>query len=189
MTFGDKIKERRAELGMTLLQLSEKVGVSEATIQRYESGRIKTPGMQRIRLIASILGVEASYLIGGNETTVVDSGDSNTHAQKMVSLSHTEQITIACLRNLPDAQRSAFRSLLLFVNDQNRDMAVMSERLRIATDLIKQEGLIRDLENCDDWIALDDSESNQDALDVSSIARAAADRAERGGYENGRTGS
>ena len=38
----EMIRSRRKELGLTLLQLAEKTGVREATVQRWESGNIKT---------------------------------------------------------------------------------------------------------------------------------------------------
>ena len=36
-----RIKERRLAQGLTLAQVAEKLGVKEATVQRYESGDIK----------------------------------------------------------------------------------------------------------------------------------------------------
>lgn len=33
------LKQRRAELGLTLKQVADAVGVSEATVQRWESGK------------------------------------------------------------------------------------------------------------------------------------------------------
>lgn len=37
-----RIKELRKAKGMTLLELANKIGVSEGTVQRYESGSIPT---------------------------------------------------------------------------------------------------------------------------------------------------
>ena len=37
---GAKIKKTRKENNMTLLELANKVGLSEGTVQRYESGNI-----------------------------------------------------------------------------------------------------------------------------------------------------
>ncbi|MGN0693193.1 MAG: helix-turn-helix domain-containing protein, partial [Oscillospiraceae bacterium] len=38
----EKIKRRRTEMGLTLGEVAEAVGVATSTIQRYESGRITT---------------------------------------------------------------------------------------------------------------------------------------------------
>ena len=40
MSIGKKIYERREALGLTLAQLADRMGVSEATVQRWEAGVI-----------------------------------------------------------------------------------------------------------------------------------------------------
>ena len=60
----EKIKERRAEIGLTLLQLANKVGVKEATAQRWESGAIKNIPYERIVDIANALKCTPQYLMG-----------------------------------------------------------------------------------------------------------------------------
>lgn len=41
MNIGNRIKLRRTELNLTLKEIASKVGVTEATVQRWESGNIK----------------------------------------------------------------------------------------------------------------------------------------------------
>ncbi|MBO6269410.1 MAG: helix-turn-helix domain-containing protein [Clostridium sp.] len=60
----DRIKERRSEIGMTLLQLADQVGVKEATAQRWESGAIKNIPYNRIVEIANVLRCTPQYLMG-----------------------------------------------------------------------------------------------------------------------------
>lgn len=38
---GNNIKKYRKECGFTLKELSEKIGLTEATVQKYEAGNIK----------------------------------------------------------------------------------------------------------------------------------------------------
>ena len=52
---------------MTLAQLGKIVGLSEATVQRYESGNIKNPPMMRIEALANALDVPAAILLGMND--------------------------------------------------------------------------------------------------------------------------
>ena len=63
----EMIKQRRGELGMTLLQLAESVGVKEATAQRWESGAIKTIPYDRLIQIAEVLRCSPVYLMGWEE--------------------------------------------------------------------------------------------------------------------------
>lgn len=40
--WNDRIRSMRIQKGITLAQIAEKLGVTEATAQRYESGNIKS---------------------------------------------------------------------------------------------------------------------------------------------------
>lgn len=51
------LKRRRKELGLTLAQIAEQMGVAEATVQRWESGNIKSIRYDKIGKLAEILQV------------------------------------------------------------------------------------------------------------------------------------
>lgn len=59
-----RIKARRKSQNKTLLEVAEFVGVKEATMQRYESGEIKTIPYDNIELIAEYLNCSPAYLMG-----------------------------------------------------------------------------------------------------------------------------
>lgn len=66
------IKKRRKELGLTLKQVAEQLGVSESLISRYESNDVKNMGIDKIKPLAKILKCEPEYLMGwvkNNDTT------------------------------------------------------------------------------------------------------------------------
>ena len=58
------LKKRRKELGLTLAQIADQMGVSEATVQRWESGNIKSVRWDKINKLAVVLHVEPSALMG-----------------------------------------------------------------------------------------------------------------------------
>ena len=64
MDINNIIKNKRTELGMTMKELGDKVGVSEATISRWESGEIPNMKRSRIKKLADALGVSPLTLIG-----------------------------------------------------------------------------------------------------------------------------
>ena len=64
MTTGDLIKARRKELAMSAERLAEKVGVSPATIYRYEKGDIEKVPVDVIKDIAKALNTTPAYLMG-----------------------------------------------------------------------------------------------------------------------------
>lgn len=64
MTIGERIKERRKELGLTVDELAEKLGKNRATIYRYESNEIEKLPTTVLEPLANALGVSPGYLMG-----------------------------------------------------------------------------------------------------------------------------
>ena len=62
------LKRRRRELGLTLAQIADEMGVAEATVQRWESGNIKTVRHEKIGRLAEILKVSPAALMGWSDT-------------------------------------------------------------------------------------------------------------------------
>ena len=63
-TMGDRIKKRRMELGFTLADVAEKLGVESSTILRYENGHIENIKYTIMLKLADILYCTPSYLMG-----------------------------------------------------------------------------------------------------------------------------
>lgn len=59
-----RIKELRIKNNKTLLQLAEAIGVSEGTVQRYESGNIRNLKYDTIVALANALNTTPAYLMG-----------------------------------------------------------------------------------------------------------------------------
>lgn len=63
------VKNLRLQKGMTLKEVAKLLSVTEATAQRYESGKgIKDIPYDKIIRYAEIFDVEPAYLISGEET-------------------------------------------------------------------------------------------------------------------------
>lgn len=63
MNIGEKIKEARLEKGLTLQELGEKVGLSQATLSKYETGDIKNIPNTRLKQLSKALDVKISYFL------------------------------------------------------------------------------------------------------------------------------
>ena len=61
---GLKIKQKRKSLSLTQLELAEKVGLTESSISRYESGKIATMPTSTINKICKVLNIEPAELLG-----------------------------------------------------------------------------------------------------------------------------
>jgi transcriptional regulator with XRE-family HTH domain len=67
MKANEVIKLKRKEKDMTLRELAEKVGVSEATVSRWESGDIRSMKRKNIEALSKILGISPAILMEWEE--------------------------------------------------------------------------------------------------------------------------
>ena len=72
-TFIKNMKKARIRTGLTQAQMAEKIGVAAPTYSLYETGK-REPDIDKIKKIASVLGVTGNELLGiddeGNEIGV-----------------------------------------------------------------------------------------------------------------------
>ena len=61
--FAERLKELRLEKGLSILALSKKINVSDASICRWENNQTDVKGEQLIQ-IAKFFGVSTDYLLG-----------------------------------------------------------------------------------------------------------------------------
>lgn len=60
----DILHKRRMELGLTLKEIADRIGVTEATVQRWESGAIVNIRSNRLTMLAEILQISPTELMG-----------------------------------------------------------------------------------------------------------------------------
>lgn len=97
----DRIKEMRIKRGYTLAYVADKLGIKEATMQRYESGEIKNIKHETITSLAEILNCSPSYLMGWEDT------NSNEP-----SYEHIEQLIARNGKNISTEQKMKLIKLL-----------------------------------------------------------------------------
>lgn len=79
MSLHDDIKKRRLELGLTMADVAQLVGVSEATISRWESGDIANMKRDKIVSLAKALHVSPSFIMGWDEPSTAEVVYSNKY--------------------------------------------------------------------------------------------------------------
>ena len=67
MTTGERMKQRRKEIGFSAEKVAERLGVSPATIYRYEKGDIEKVPVDSLAELARILQTTPAYLMGWEE--------------------------------------------------------------------------------------------------------------------------
>lgn len=60
---GEKIYNRRKELGLTLEQVGDAVGVGKSTVRKWENGMIKNMGRDKIAALAGVLKMNPVELV------------------------------------------------------------------------------------------------------------------------------
>lgn len=94
MEFKDLLRTQRLRTGKTMEQIGAEVGVSKATVQRWESGEIKNIRRDKIAKLAKALGTTPAYLMGWDITEPIPS------AENVIPLPSTRRVpllgTIAC---------------------------------------------------------------------------------------------
>jgi len=63
----DIIRERRTAAGLTMKELANKIGVSEGTVSRWESGHISNMKRDKVALLSQILDIPLELLMGWDE--------------------------------------------------------------------------------------------------------------------------
>lgn len=63
MKVNELLKRRRDELDLSMAEVAQRVGVSEGTVSRWESGQIKDIRRSKLRDLAKALKIEPSLLI------------------------------------------------------------------------------------------------------------------------------
>lgn len=73
--FGDRIKERRVALKMTLDQLAQATSSSKSYIWELENKNPPRPSAEKLAIIAQALEVTVDYLLGSDEQTLEEAED------------------------------------------------------------------------------------------------------------------
>ena len=74
MDIGLKLRQRRKELGLSMKEIADKIGVSEATVSRWESGQIANMKRNFVPAYAKALNVPTEFIMGF-EDEIRDRGD------------------------------------------------------------------------------------------------------------------
>ncbi len=149
MSQGQRIKERRKQIGLSAEQLAERLQIAPATIYRYENGDIAQIKHDRLVAIASVLGVNADYLDGNADLRdatrpePLPQPDVETPAKRALETLIKHRVTaapvlpLAILQQRPDVICASFTefadytgmdSLAAMFGAQNQDAVTYARR-------------------------------------------------------------
>lgn len=71
MNVGERLKMLRELRQMTLDDVAKRIGITESTAQRYESGAVKTIPYERIGALANVFGCDPGFIMGWQKELVL----------------------------------------------------------------------------------------------------------------------
>lgn len=87
MTKGERIKQQRIALGISQVDLADKIGVSKQTLYKYENGIVTNIPSDKIELLAKELHVSEAYIMGWNNHYEKRREMIQIYVEKMMQLS------------------------------------------------------------------------------------------------------
>lgn len=85
MDFGSKLKELRAQNGLTQKQLADQLGITKSVVSFYERQE-RTPSPEVLRKMASVFRVSTDFLLDIDRTKRLDVSDLDDDDIQLVSL-------------------------------------------------------------------------------------------------------
>lgn len=99
------IKNHRIEAGLTMKELADLVGVSEATVSRWESGNIASMKHSQIASLCNALHISPALIVPGIEYSEHDETISSPASKKEITLSEHDINLIKAYNAAPDNAR------------------------------------------------------------------------------------
>lgn len=110
MNVGQRIKQRRKEIGMSADELGRRLGKDRSTIYRYEKGDIENLPLDILDPVAAVLKTTPQYLMGWEEVQK----KNDVLADIILKLKEDEDLLsmVETLSNLGFEKREAVKSVL-----------------------------------------------------------------------------
>lgn len=87
MEIRDILKQRRLDLNLTMKELADRIGVSEGTVSRWESGNIANMKRNMVTAYARALDISPSVIMGWDNSELED----GSSAREVFELSDFEK--------------------------------------------------------------------------------------------------
>lgn len=118
LEIGRRIKERRQELNISAVELADRLGLSKATVHRYENGDIRNIKLPVVESMARALRLNPLWLIGKSDQKEADSmGDEDllVMIDELIEYAKRTSCLTANGRPLDGEQRSMVVSSLTLI--------------------------------------------------------------------------
>lgn len=94
MSVGQRIKERREQLGLSMDDVAKSIGTARQTVFKYENEIVKKIPYDKVELLAEVLRVSPGYLFGWEEKS-----------PSKPELTEGEEALLELFRKVPEGQQ------------------------------------------------------------------------------------
>lgn len=115
MTLGQRLKEARKNKGLTQTELGRLLGLSDATINRYEKD-LRSPDPRTLKKLAGLLEISVDYLLNHEQQEIDELSQSWPEGVKALRRAHSQ---------MTPAER---RGLLKIINAMVRESEIEAEQ-------------------------------------------------------------
>jgi len=131
MNVGKMIKNRRKELGLTLEDVGNIVGVGKSTVRKWETGVINNMGRDKIALLAKALNISPLLLLNDEIAQEIET-DWNTPTNENERVNMTNR-TLNSVKTI--IGENAFNVLFNFVHSNEEGQRWLEDRSNEAIKL------------------------------------------------------
>jgi transcriptional regulator with XRE-family HTH domain len=116
MRVGERIKSRRKEIGLSAEQVAKELGVSPATVYRYESNDIMNMRIDKLEPIAKALRTTPAYLMGWEDDKKENPPAESQRILESVNSSENIDLLLHIIKNEAPLSREQLLKLQGFVS-------------------------------------------------------------------------
>lgn len=154
--WNDRIREKRLQKGITLAQIADKLGVTEATAQRYESGSIKSVPYEHMCAYGKILGCSPAYLMGWEE---IDSRLSGCEASDEIYRKFADNI------ERHHGKEKELLEVYRQLSDENKDKTIQYSKSLLSVQQMDSELLLNAAHHSRGNFTDEERQADEDMLD------------------------
>ena len=116
MRVGERIKSRRKEIGLSAEQVAKELGVSPATVYRYESNDIMNMRIDKLEPIAKAWRTTPAYLLGWEDDKKENPPAESQRILESVNSSENIDLLLHIIKNEASLSREQLLKLQGFVS-------------------------------------------------------------------------
>lgn len=103
--FSQTMQRRRAQLGLSYQDLSDRTGMSKSTLQRYETGAIQNISRNKLEFLAKGLSISVEQLLGCEDYQTTSRDEMNVFIEQLSCLGYEVETTA-----MPESEQDAYLS-------------------------------------------------------------------------------